>query len=161
MSLILFLMIVAAVMLMLGCMAQLFIWISRGMEQIKEKGRQFKVFLDDVPPYKVILLAFLLLAGSAHASTVNPSSQFIPSDPALAFVALGGGIAGGVDLICDYAHTPRWERSLIEVLGSVYLCYIAQRMTGSDPAVPNSLNRALWGCVGASGVWTISWGAGQ
>jgi hypothetical protein len=144
---------------LLGAIAQVCIWLHRGYRGYHDLGPH-EIRRRRLTPWWFVL-AFLLLAGSAHASTVNPSSQFILSDPALAFVALGGGIAGGMDIICDYAHTPRWERSLVEVLGSGYLCYIAQRMTGSDPAVPNSLNRALWGCVGASGVWTISWGAGQ
>lgn len=133
-------------------------WVRRGQT------------LFEVVVKKIILLALLaspLIPVFAHASTINPNSLNIPTDPALSFVALGGGVAAVDSFFWDWADKspvePAWMKNYawrlgIEVALGWTVGYIGQAGFGSDRNAARDLDYANFAAFGAAGVWAVSYG---
>ena len=114
-------------------------------------------------------LVLLALGGALHASTVNRSGLVIPTDPALAFTALGGGVGGSLELVHDLAvsggREPAWLSSWWARLGEDALAGFmvgtaAQTLTGSVQNPARDRDYGVFAAFGAAGAFTISFGAG-
>ena len=110
---------------------------------------------------KVLLLCFLLLTVGLHSSTVNRTSQTVPTDPQLAFLATGGGVGGLIDLFWDIpGHVKpfdRWGFRLPVEVGQAWLIgYALQSQTGAVPTQARDLNYANCAAFGAAGLWLVT-----
>lgn len=119
----------------------------------------------------LIIAVFFLLAlgGALHASTVNRSGLVIPTDPALAFTALGGGVGGVLELVHDGAvrsgKEPAWLSTWWVRIGEDALLGFAagtaaQALAGSIQNPARDRDYGMFAACGAVGAWSISWGAG-
>ena len=119
----------------------------------------------------LIIAVFFLLAlgGALHASTVNRSGLVIPTDPALAFTALGGGVGGSLELVHDLAvsggREPAWLSTWWARLGEDALAGFlvgtaAQALAGSVENPARDRDYGMFAAAGAVGAWSLSWGAG-
>jgi hypothetical protein len=113
----------------------------------------------------IVILALPVLG---HASTINRTSQQIPTDPQFAFMAVGGAQTIVNDLVIDLGITPEypwtknwWFRVPLETGVSFGFWYLVQAQTGAVETKENDANRATcaaWGALGTSGALCVeSW----
>jgi hypothetical protein len=89
----------------------------------------------------------------ACASTLNPTSQKIPTDPQGAFMAAGGFQTVCNDLILDkLLHVHAWYiRIPLETAEAYGFWYFVQATTGAIQTPENDANRATCAAIGALG----------